>query len=188
MKLSDTRIVLGSQSPRRLEILQNAGFDVAVIVSDVEEIFPEDMPIADVPEFLAKLKLKSILSKNSIQNALVICADTIVVFDNKIIGKPKNTEEAFSILKKLNGNKHQVITGVSMYKNNKLYSFSEIAFVYFKTLTDDEILHYINNYTTLDKAGAYNIQEYNGIDNIEGEFENVMGLPIKRILFEIENW
>lgn len=186
--LPTTKIILGSQSPRRLEILQKHGFNVEVIISNVDEIFPETMPIIKVPEYLSTIKLNNILAKIKPKDTYLICADTIVVYDNNIIGKPIDTADAFSVLKTLNGNKHQVITGVSMYRNGKTYSFSEQAFVYFKHLTDDEIRQYINTYNTLDKAGAYNIQEYNGIAKLEGEFENVMGLPIQRILYEIENW
>lgn len=182
------KIILGSQSPRRLEILSDAGFDVQVIAPKVAENFPFDLHYYKVPEYLSKLKMFDVYSYLGEDSELIICADTVVIFENKLIGKPKNKDHAFKTLKAMNGKVHDVVTGVSMRLNKKQVSFSEQAKVYFKELHDDDIRHYIDKFNTLDKAGAYNIQEYIGVDHIEGEFYNVMGLPIKKVLSEIRNW
>ena len=182
------QILLGSQSPRRLEILQQAGFEVQVFSTDIEEIFPDDLDIHRVPEYLSNLKLSAVSAVLKDAQEMIICADTVVIFDNKLIGKPINTNQSFDILKAMNGKPHEVITGVSMQYQNKRISFSEKATVFFKILSDEEIWHYIHHFNTLDKAGAYNIQEFGGVEKLEGEFFNVMGLPIKRVLAEIEVW
>lgn len=181
-------IILGSQSPRRLEILSDAGFDVKVVKPAVEERFPYEMNYYKVPEYLSKLKIFDVYSYLGDDEEFIICADTVVIFEQKIVGKPKNTEQAFKFLKSMNGKIHDVVTGVSMRRNKKQVSFSEQSKVQFKELTDQEIRNYVEKFHTLDKAGAYNIQEYVGVEKIEGEFFNVMGLPLKRVLHEIKNW
>ncbi|MFN8283822.1 MAG: Maf family protein [Chitinophagales bacterium] len=183
-----TKIILGSQSPRRFEILADAGFDIEVVRPNVEERFPFDLSHSKVPEYLSKLKMHDVYSYVGDDKDFIICADTIVIFEKKMIGKPKNLEAAFKCLKAMNGKTHEVITGVSIRKNKKQISFSEHAVVHFKELTDEEIRNYVTHFSPLDKAGAYNIQEYLGVDKLEGEFQNVMGLPIKRVLKEIKNW
>ncbi len=186
--IKPTKIILGSQSPRRFEILADAGFDIEIIRPKVEERFPYDLAFSKVPEYLSKLKIHDVYTYVGDDKDFIICADTIVLFDKKLVGKPKNLDTAFRYLKAMNGKTHEVITGVSIRKNKKQISFSEHAIVYFKELTDEEIKNYVNKFSPLDKAGAYNIQEYIGVDRIEGEFQNVMGLPIKRVLQEIKNW
>ena len=109
-------------------------------------------------------------------------------FEKKILGKPKNIDYAFRYLNAMNGKTHEVVTGITMRKNKKQISFSETTKVHFKMLDEAQIHQYIKKYNPLDKAGAYNIQEYNGVEKIEGEFQNVMGLPIKRIIAEIKKW
>jgi septum formation protein len=183
-----TKIILGSQSPRRFEILADAGFEIEVIKPKVDERFPFDMAYSKVAEYLSKLKIHDIYSYVGDDKDFIICADTVVLFEKKLVGKPKNLETAFRYLKAMNGKTHEVITGVSIRKNKKQISFSEHAMVHFKELTDDEIKNYVDKFSPLDKAGAYNIQEYIGVDKIEGEFYNVMGLPIKRVLQEIKGW
>lgn len=182
------QIILGSQSPRRLEILQKAGFEVEVIVPKTNEQFPSNLSIYQAPEFIATQKLDAISSLIKQDNRFIICADTIVLFEQQLLGKPTDEQQAFAYLKRMNGKKHEVITGVCMRKQQKSISFSERAIVHFKQLSDAEIWHYIQHYNTLDKAGAYNIQEYNGIDMFEGEFENIMGLPIQCVLHEMSVW
>lgn len=182
------KIILGSQSPRRLEILADAGFDVQVVRPTIAERFPIEMNLFKVPEYLSKLKLFDVYSYLGEDNDFVICADTIVILDKKMVGKPKNAEQAFKYLKAMNGKVHDVVTGVSMRKNKVQISFTEQAKVYFKELSDDAIREYIEEYNTLDKAGAYNIQEYIGVERFEGEFYTIMGLPLKRVLSEIKKW
>jgi septum formation protein len=181
-------IILGSQSPRRLEILTHAGFSVQVISPNIDEVFPSEMSIYEVPEFLANLKMQEISNTITTDDKFIICADTVVIFNQQLIGKPTDDNQSFTFLKNMNGKQHDVITGVSIRYVGKQISFAAMAKVFFKKLSDEEIWHYIHTHQTLDKAGAYNIQEYCGIDRIEGEFENVMGLPIRRVLQEIQNW
>lgn len=183
-----TRIILGSQSPRRFEILADAGFDVTVVKPEIEERFPLETETYKVAEYLSKLKIYDIYSYLGEDDDFIICADTVVIFEKKLIGKPKNPEHAFKILKSMNGKSHEVVTGVSMRKNKVQISFSEKSTVTFKELSDDEIRGYIEEFQPMDKAGAYNIQEYIGIAALEGEFYNVMGLPLKRLLHEIKHW
>lgn len=183
-----TKIILGSQSPRRYEILADAGFEIEVIKPKVEERFPFDLAYSKVPEYLSKLKMHDIYSFVGEDSDYIICADTVVLFEKKLVGKPKNLDIAFKTLKAMNGKAHEVITGVSIRKNKKQISFSEHAMVYFKELSDAEIRHYVDNFSPLDMCGAYNIQEYIGVDKLEGEFQNVMGLPIQRVLKEIKGW
>lgn len=182
------KIILGSQSPRRFEILADAGFDVEVVKPTIEERFPFDLDLHKVPEYISKLKIFDIYSYLGEDTNFIICADTMVIFDKKLVGKPKNAEHAFKILKTLNGKLHDVVTGVSMRKNKKQISFSDTTKVHFKSLSDEEIKNYINKFEPYDKAGSYNIQEYIGVDFIAGDYQNVMGLPIKMVLNEIKNW
>ncbi|MDB5226507.1 MAG: Maf-like protein [Bacteroidota bacterium] len=183
-----TKIVLGSQSPRRLEILADAGFDVQVIKPEIAERYPFDLHHYKVAEYISKLKIFDVYSYLGEDPEFILCADTIVIFENKLLGKPRNPEQAFKFLKSMNGKAHDVVTGVSMRKNKKQISFSEQARVQFKELSDEEIRNYVEKYNPMDKAGAYNIQEYIGVSGIEGEFYNVMGLPLKRVLHEIKQW
>ncbi|HMU97527.1 MAG TPA: Maf family nucleotide pyrophosphatase [Chitinophagales bacterium] len=181
------KIILGSQSPRRKVILEEAGFDVQILLADIEENYPDDIEKADVPEYLAKLKMQH-LPCNLDENIFIITADTMLLFKDKLIGKPENTDEAFNMLSELNDTFHEVITGVCIKKNNKTISFSQKTKVYFKKMNLEEIKNFIDTHIVLDKAGAYNIQEYIGVDKIEGDFDNVAGLPIQTILEKIKNW
>jgi septum formation protein len=181
------KIILGSQSPRRFEILADAGFDIKVVKPTIEERYPFDLDYYKVPEYISKLKIFDIYSYLGEDDDVIICADTMVIFDNKLVGKPKNADHAFRILKAMNGKPHDVVTGVSMRRNKKQISFSEQTKVRFKELTDDEIKNYIDKFEPYDKAGSYNIQEYIGVDYIVGEYQNVMGLPIKRVLLEMKS-
>lgn len=183
-----TKIILGSQSPRRLEILSDAGFDIEIVKPKVAEHFPYDLDYYKVPEYLSKLKIFDVYSYLGEDNDFIICADTVVIFEKKLVGKPKNLDQAFKYLKAMNGKAHDVVTGVSIRKNKKQISFSEQAKVFFKELSDDEIREYVNKFNPLDKAGAYNVQEYIGVEKVIGEFFNVMGLPLKRVQQEIKNW
>lgn len=183
-----SKIILGSQSPRRLEILSDAGFEIEVVKPKIEERFPYEMDYYKVPEYISKLKIFDVYSYLGEDNDFIICADTVVIFEKKIIGKPKNIEQAFKFLKAMNGKKHDVVTGVSIRKNKKQISFSEESKVFFKELTDDEIRNYVEKFQPLDKAGAYNVQEYIGVEKVIGEFFNVMGLPLKRVQQEIKSW
>ncbi|MCB0508753.1 MAG: septum formation protein Maf [Bacteroidetes bacterium] len=186
--MTKTKIILGSKSPRRLDILEDAGFEVEVVKPNVVEQFPYNLNFHKVPEYISKLKIWDVYSYLGNDDDFIICADTVVIFNGKLLGKPRTLEQAFKYLKALNGKSHEVVTGVSMRKKKKQISFSEQAIVHFKELTTEEIIKYIEVGNPMDKAGAYNIEEYFGVEKIEGEYQNVMGLPIKRILQEIKNW
>lgn len=180
------KIILGSQSPRRKSILENAGFNVQIIVPNVEENYPLNMNTAKVPEYLARLKMENIPLDITHKNIFMITADTMLLFKNKLIGKPNHLQEAFETLLSLNNTYHEVITGVCLRKNDKTISFSKSTKVYFKNLEQVTIQNFINTHEVLDKAGAYNIQEYIGVEKIEGDFDNVAGLPIQTVLEKIK--
>ena len=142
------KIILGSQSPRRLEILSDAGFEIEVVKPKIAENFPFDLDYYKVPEYISKLKIFDVYSYLGEDEHFIICADTVVIFEKKLIGKPKNIEQAFKFLKAMNGKTHDVVTGVSLRKNKKQISFSEQAKVSFKELTDAEIRNYVEKFET----------------------------------------
>jgi len=177
------QVILASQSPRRKQLLEAAEIDFIIDIADVDETNPPGMPAHDVPEFLASKKADVIIKRN--RNAIVIAADTIVLIDDTILGKPKDEEDAILILKKINGRMHEVITGVCIQGMGTKTSFSCITKVFFRKLTDEQIHHYVKHYKPFDKAGAYAIQEWIGmigIEKIEGDYYNVMGLPIGEVV------
>ena len=176
-------IILASGSPRRKEILENTNLKFSVITSDIDErIFENEEPIQLVLR-LAFEKCMSVAQNNP--SDLVIGADTIVVLDNEILGKPKNEEEAFDMLSKLSNREHQVITGMSIVnleKEKKIVDYA-ISNVKFKKLTDQDIKDYINTKECLDKAGSYGIQGYGAllVEEIKGDYFNIVGLPISKL-------
>ena len=180
-------LILASQSPRRKQLLELAEIKFDVIPSDVNEDFPIDMPVTEVPEDIAWRKARAI--QTQYPDRMILAADTVVVLDEQIIGKPANRDEAIQILTSLAGQMHTVITGVVLLAPTFQKSFSESTLVFFNSLTMDEIIHYVDHYTPFDKAGAYAIQEWIGavaIQKIEGCFYNVMGLPISRVVHELK--
>ena len=182
-QLKKFTIILGSASPRRKELLSDIGLKFSIQTTNKEECYPTNLKDHKIAEFLAKQK-SEFLSDNLQQNDLLITADTIVSFKNKLLNKPKNKEEAFKTLNKLSENKHKVITGVCLKSKNKEIVFSATTRVTFKALSEDEIHHYINKYNPYDKAGAYGIQDWIGkigINNINGSYTNVVGLPISEL-------
>jgi len=192
--MKEYNIILASSSPRRIEMLKNNGIEPIIIKPEVDEALPVKMNMEDAVMFLAMKK--ALFVENSISNqsinkqSIIIGADTVVYFD-RIIGKPENKEEAFNILKELNGKTHLVATGVSIIVpfSEQRKVFCEITKVFFKKYSEPDILEYINTDEPYDKAGGYAIQgnwsKY--IDHIEGDFENVIGFPLKRIIDEIRN-
>jgi septum formation protein len=177
-------IILASASPRRKQLLKQAEVPFEVLVSDCDESYPIEMPIAEVPVHIATQKVTAVRDQ-CLPGQTIIGADTIVVIDNTIVGKPTSSENAVAILEKLNGKTHQVITGVCVLKNDKLITFSDTTEVVFNTLTREQLEHYVFNYKPFDKAGAYAIQEWIGvvgIKKINGCFYNVMGLPVSKVL------
>lgn len=184
-------IILGSQSPRRKQLLETLfPHNIKIIVSELDEIAPDEYPIFDIPEYLATQKAIDIVKHNELMDSVLITADTLVFLNNTILGKPRDKKEAIEMLTSLSGTVHEVITGVCIYKNSKYYSFKEITKVHFNTLLKNEIEFYVDNFNPLDKAGSYGIQEYIGyiaVKKIEGCFYNVMGLPISRLYAELKS-
>jgi septum formation protein len=181
------RIILASGSPRRKMLLDWAELKFEVIVSDADETFSSDLDPAEVAIAIAKKKNQAVVAllNNEIADAIVISADTIVVLNNEIIGKPLDRNDALGIIKKLSGQSHQVITAVNIRDEEQDISFHDITEVVFHELADEQIMHYVDNYKPYDKAGAYAIQEWIGvvgIQSIRGDFYNVMGLPVSRVL------
>lgn len=176
-------IILASASPRRKEILENVNVKFTVVASDIDEVILENEPPKELVKRLAFEKCMDIARKN--KDALVIGADTIVVLNNHILGKPNNEEDAYNMVKLLSGKKHQVITGISLINlsSDKKVIDYVVSEVTFKDLSEETIRDYINTKESLDKAGAYGIQGYGGllVENINGDYFNIVGLPISRI-------
>ncbi len=183
MKAFNHNILLASKSPRRSSLLKKAGFDFEVNTLEVEETYPADLPAKEVPEFLAIKKAngnRSLLSKGQI----MITADTVVIFENEIFGKPTDASDAYNMLGRLSGKLHTVITGVCILSAEKQVSFSDAAHVLLADLSEAEIKFYVDTYQPFDKAGSYAIQEWIGIckiDKIEGSYSNIMGLPMQKL-------
>lgn len=178
------KIILASQSPRRKQLLEWAEIDFEVIVSDSDETFPPGLSFEQTAIHIARNKALAVAAKTK-ANVPILAADTIVVCKGEILGKPKDREDAIQILQKLSGNTHQVITGVVILSGNKEIAFADITTVEFHELTKEQIIFYIDKYKPYDKAGAYAIQEWIGvvgIKSINGDFYNVMGLPVSRVV------
>lgn len=177
------KLILASASPRRSQLLRDAGFEFEIRLKDTEENYPDRMKCEEVPLFLAGLKADAFTGELK-ADELLITADTVVIIQNRIIGKPKDREEAIDMLRLLSGNKHTVVTGVCLTMADRRECCSASTDVFFRELTDDEIVYYVDTYRPFDKAGAYGIQEwigYVGIERIEGSFYNVMGLPVQML-------
>lgn len=184
----NTELLLASKSPRRQQLLFNLGANVTIVSVSADETVSEDIPGSMVPELLAKRKADAYTGTLK-DNQILITADTLVVLDDKILGKPKNRDEAFRILSALSGRRHQVYTGVCLRTKDKIRTFTECTNVYFSSLSDEEINYYLDTYRYDDKAGAYGIQDWIGmigVSRIEGDYYNVMGLPVARMHKEIE--
>jgi septum formation protein len=187
LHLSEFSIVLGSQSPRRKELFAGLNLPFSVEVREVDEQFPAEMNPVEVPEFLAFVKSNPFHADFQ-PDQLLITADTIVLIDNEVLGKPLDYEHAFEMLQQLSGRKHTVITGVCITSAQKQITFSDYTDVWFKSLSNDEIDYYLTRYHPYDKAGSYGVQEWIGyvaIEKIEGSYFNVMGLPIQRLYEEL---
>ena len=186
-KIDAIDIVLASKSPRRQELLKNIISNFKIEVREIEETFPDTLKGGEIAQYISEQKANAF--KHTNENSMIITADTIVCFEDKVLGKPKSHENAFEMLRSLSGKKHTVFTGVSLLFKNKLTSFYDATSVSFYELSDEEINEYIKNHQPFDKAGSYGIQEwmgYVGIQKIEGDFFNVMGLPLHRLYREID--
>jgi len=187
MMITDYKIILASKSPRRKELLGGLDLPFEVIIHEIDEIFPDGLPMEEIPVYLAKLKAEPFYDELR-NDTLVITADTIVWIDGVVLGKPNDYEHAAEMLRQLSGKKHVVVTGVCITTKEKQVAFSASTDVYFKNLTDSEIDYYLKNYHPYDKAGSYGVQEWIGyiaIERIEGSYFNVMGLPVQRLYEEL---
>ena len=184
------RLVLASNSPRRKELLRGLGIDFEVrLIGDIDESYPNDFPANEVPVHISKAKAAAYMDTMT-ENEVILTADTVVVCDGEILGKPHDAEDARRMLGLLSGKSHEVITGVTLSTLQWQRSFAVTTVVWFKELSTDEISFYVDSYRPFDKAGAYGIQEwigYVGVQRIEGSYFNVMGLPVQRIYDELKD-
>ena len=184
------KIILASKSPRRQELMKMAAIDFVVDSKNVEEIHPEGLEPHSIPQALALKKAKAFLSEID-EHTVVIGADTIVILDGVIYEKPNDREHAIEMLMALSGKMHEVVTGVCIISQKKEVVFSETTRVFFNSLTKTEIEFYVDNYKPYDKAGAYACQEWIGavgIKKFEGDYFNVVGLPINRVYKELKSF
>ncbi len=175
-------IILASKSPRRQELMKSMNLDFKVVLKDVDESYPEDLLPAEIAIYIAEKKAAAFADISN--ESIVVTADTIVAYNNEILGKPEDATHATEMLSKLSGTNHQVYTGVSIVHAGKTHSFYDVTEVFFNPLTAEQIEFYITNFNPFDKAGAYGIQDWIGlvaVDKIIGSYTNVMGLPTEKL-------
>lgn len=173
-------LILASNSPRRKQLLHDAGFAFTVEVLPTDESYPADLPAKEVAGYISREKAEQF--RGIRPDSLVLTADTVVIADHHILGKPTDATDAFRMIKILSGRSHKVVTAVSLLSDGIIETISDVAEVYFRDLEDWEINHYIEQYKPFDKAGSYGIQEWIGmvgIEKIEGSFYTIMGLPVQ---------
>lgn len=191
MKITNYKVLLASNSPRRKELLQGIDIDFEIkVLPDIDESYPATLPVEEVAEFIAEKKASS-YTNNLKEDELLITADSVVILDGAIFGKPNNKEEANAMLTALSGKAHRVISGVCLATLEKQISFSVTSEVLFSELSSEEIEYYIDRYSPFDKAGSYGIQEwigYIGVEHLSGSYFNIMGLPIQRLYRELKNF
>ncbi len=184
-----TPIILASNSPRRQELLRSLEVEFEIRVVDIEESWPTDLDPIEVPEYLARLKANALVKQGV--DAMIMAADTVVILDGRILGKPQDRSQGLEMLHSLSNKTHQVITGVCLQQQHRITSFHDITEVTFHALGEQEIGHYLDVYQPYDKAGAYGIQEWMGmigVKSIKGSFYNVMGLPLDKVYQALKQW
>jgi len=189
--LKDRHLILASGSPRRRNILRQLGIEFEEISADVDESFPDGMTPDQTAIFLAEKKADFFKELTEDPKNILITADTLVLIDGRILGKPDGRADAEKMLKTLSGKMHQVVTGICIRSRDKQHVFTSWTDVYFKALSDAEISYYLEHFKPYDKAGAYGIQEwigYIGITRIEGSYFNVMGLPVQKLYEALNNF
>lgn len=190
-QLRTRRLLLASQSPRRRELLAACGLPYELAPRfDCEELYPADLPAEEVPLYLSQLKSRAYPEPLG-ENDILLTADTVVVLDGRVLGKPHGREEAVGMLHSLSGRRHTVVSGVTFRTAARQHSFSARTDVWFRPLADEEIDYYVERFHPLDKAGSYGIQEWIGyvaIERIEGSFYNVMGLPVQKVYTELNKF
>ena len=185
-KLKNYTVILASKSPRRQQFFKDLDIDFIIQTKEVEEIYPSELKGSEITDYLADLKSKAFT--NLSEKDILITSDTIVWLENKALGKPKDKEDAFKMLRSLSGKKHEVITSISIKRKGFQSIINDSTLVSFREISDDEINYYIKNHKPFDKAGAYGIQEwigFVGIDKIEGSYFNVVGLPVHKLYKEL---
>ena len=191
LKNSSTKILLASGSPRRRELLAMIAPGFAVAPGrDVDESYPSDIPVEKVAEYLSKVKADAYIDLLA-DDEIIITADTVVIIDGRILGKPAGRDDAVAMLRSLSGRRHKVVTGVTVTARDRSISFDETTVVEFAPLSDDEIDAYVDTFRPYDKAGAYGIQEWIGavgIKGIEGCYYNVMGLPVHTLYHRLKEF
>ena len=189
--LDKYEILLASNSPRRRELLAGLEIEYKVTsIPDVDESFPQDLSMEEIPQYIAKQKALAYLHHMN-EETLLITADTIVWSEGKVLGKPSDNNQAYDMIASLSGKTHSVVTGVYIQTTQKNVCFSTVTKVTFDTLSDEEIKHYVDIYKPMDKAGSYGIQEwigFVGVKSIEGSYFNVMGLPVQRLYKELQSF
>jgi septum formation protein len=188
--LNRYKIILASGSPRRQQFFKNLDLDFEIRLKDIEEIYPDNLKAEEITNFLSELKANAFKDELS-ENELLITSDTIVWLNDKALGKPKDYDDAFTILKSLSNATHEVITSVTFKTSVKTETIFEVTKVTFTTLSDDAIRYYLDNYKPFDKAGAYGIQEWIGlvgISRIDGSYTNVVGLPTEKVYQYLMNF
>lgn len=182
-KLKKYTLILASGSPRRQQFFKDLDLDFEIRLKEIEEVYPPELEATEITNYLAELKASAF--EGELQtNEILITSDTIVWHNNKALGKPKDEQDAFEILKSLSNTTHEVITSVCFKTNEKIDLLHEITKVTFNELTDESIRYYLENYKPYDKAGAYGIQEwigFIGVSKIEGSYANVMGMPTDKV-------
>ena len=189
--LKKYKVVLASNSPRRKELLAGLGLDYQVkTLPNIDESYPKGLDGMEIPSYIARSKAEA-YRKQMNDNELIITADTIVWLNGEVMGKPNDKADACHMLHTLSGKTHQVITGVCLTTINKQITFSTVTDVTFASLTDEEIIHYVEHYLPMDKAGSYGIQEwigFVGVERISGSYFNVVGMPIQRLYTELKKF
>ena len=189
-KLKPYKIILASGSPRRQQFFRDLDLDFEIRLKDIEEIYPEHLQGVEITNFLAELKANA-FDKEIASNEILVTSDTIVWHNNKALGKPKDYDDAFAILKSLSNSTHEVITSVCFKSVAKRETIFEVTKVTFGLLTEEDIGYYLDHYKPFDKAGAYGIQEWIGlvgITKIEGSYTNVVGLPTEKVYQYLNNY
>jgi len=175
-------LILASKSPRRQQLLRDAGFDFEVLTKDIDESYPDALDTTEVAKFIAERKSEAFAKE--VDENIVITSDTVVIYGDKVLGKPADRGEAIEMIRMMSGDSHLVISAVCIAHKDKRVVFDDTTRVYFKELTQSEIEHYVDTYKPYDKAGAYGIQEWIGmigITKIEGSYFNVVGLPVQKV-------
>lgn len=190
-KLQPYRLLLASQSPRRRELIAGSGIPFTLTEKYAcEEHYPATLAAEEVPAYLSRLKSEAYPTPLQ-PNDILLTADTVVILEGEVLGKPKDREDALRMVARLAGNRHTVVTGVTLRTSERIETFSAESDVWFRALSAEEIAYYVDTYRPFDKAGSYGIQEwigYVGIERIDGSFYNVMGLPIQRLYVELEKF